>query len=594
MIRIRNLSFRYQGADRNALSDISLHIPEGDFLGIIGSSGAGKSTLTYAMNGVAPHHFPGDFYGEVLIDGLDTVNAGVEQISRRVGSVFQDIDGQMVASVAEDEILFGLENFGVDHREIEDRLEGALAAAGISELRNRTISSLSGGQKQKLAIAAITALRPKIIVLDEPTGELDPRSSRRIFEYLRELNEDLGLTIVAVEQKIMLLCEFAKHLMVMDRGAVVRQGTVDEVLQRPDILKNAGVNIPRVTSLGERLREQGIYTGKLPRDLDQARTMMESCNRRPAPGTPAEGPARNGSGGAAGTTGAAGSTGSGRSGEMLRFERVSFSYAPGGEGTIRDLSFVIGAGEFVALLGENGAGKSTLCRLCNGLLKPSGGRVFLAAQDTRLVKTSLLARRAGYLFQNPDRQLCQNTVREEILFGLDYVLAGMAPEELEAEKQRRLEEMLELFGLDGNRDPFGLSRGERQQTALASVLARRPEILILDEPTTGLDYRECVTIMDLISRLHAGGTTVLMISHDMEVVADYARRILVLNRGALIGDGPVREIMGNAELLGRASLLPAQIPALGMILGGIYRPAFSVEEMAALAAGNGTAAEESR
>jgi energy-coupling factor transport system ATP-binding protein len=592
MIRVRNLSFRYQEADRYALSGINLHVPEGDFLGIIGSSGAGKSTLTYVMNGVAPHHFPGDFYGEALVDGLDTVNAGAEQISRRVGSVFQDIDGQMVASVVEDEILFGLENFGVDHREIEDRLEGALAAAGISELRNRTISSLSGGQKQKLAIAAITALRPKIIVLDEPTGELDPRSSRRIFEYLRELNGDPGITIVVVEQKIMLLCEFVKHLVVMDRGAVVREGTVGQVLQRPDILEKAGVNIPRVTTLGERLRGEGIYTGELPWDLGQARVMMESLPSgalREKEGA-ARDPARDGS---AGRVPAAGT---GKGAEMLRFEGVNFSYPSGGGGIIRDLSFVIEAGEFVALLGENGAGKSTLCRLCNGLLKPSGGRVLLAGQDTRLVKTSLLARRAGYLFQNPDRQLCQNTVREEILFGLDYALAGadMAPEELEAEKQGRLEEMLELFGLDGSRDPFGLSRGERQQTALASVLARRPDILILDEPTTGLDYRECVTIMDLISRLHAGGTTVLMISHDMEVAADYARRVLVLNRGALIGDGPVREIMGNTELLGQASLLPAQIPALGMSLGGDYRFAFTVEEMAALAKGNSVTAEDPR
>jgi energy-coupling factor transport system ATP-binding protein len=282
---------------------------------------------------------------------------------------------------------------------------------------------------------------------------------------------------------------------------------------------------------------------------------------------------------------------------MLRFQEVSFSYAPAGNGgTIRDLSFVIESGEFVALLGENGAGKSTLCRLCNGLLKPSGGRVLLAGQDTRLVKTSLLARRAGYLFQNPDRQLCQNTVREEILFGLDYALAGAAMKsgELEAEKQRRLAEMLDLFGLDGNRDPFGLSRGERQQTALASVLARRPDILILDEPTTGLDYRECLTIMDLISRLHAGGTTVLMISHDMEVVADFARRVLVLSGGVLIGDGPVREIMGDTELLEQASLLPAQIPSLGMALGGAYRRAFTVEEMAGLAAGNSVATEAPR
>jgi energy-coupling factor transport system ATP-binding protein len=294
MITIKDLSFRYAGADRNALSGINLEIPDGDFLGIIGSSGAGKSTLTYALNGVVPHHYAGDFYGSVLISGLDTqpspaslreawgegspldtVDAGVEKLSRLVGSVFQDIDGQMVASVVEDEILFGLENFAVDHAEIEGRLTETLSAAGIPELRKRAISTLSGGQKQKVAIAAITALRPRIIVLDEPSGELDPRSSRKIFEYLKELNEKHGITIIVVEQKIMLLCEFAKRLAVMDSGALVRHGAVSEVLQRPDILEDAGVNIPRVTTLGERLREKGLYVGDLPHDLPQAQIMMK-------------------------------------------------------------------------------------------------------------------------------------------------------------------------------------------------------------------------------------------------------------------------------------------------------------------------------
>jgi energy-coupling factor transport system ATP-binding protein len=275
VIAIKDLSFRYAGAEKNALSGINLEIPDGDFLGVIGSSGAGKSTLTYALNGVIPHHYPGDFYGSVLINSQDTVDAGTENLSRQVGSVFQDIDGQMVASVVEDEILFGLENFAVDHAEIEGRLTGALAAAGIPELRKRAISTLSGGQKQKVVIAAITALRPRIIVLDEPSGELDPRSSRKIFEYLRELNEQHGITIVVVEQKIMLLCEFAKHLVVMDSGALVRQGTVSEVLQRPDILEGAGVNIPRVTTLGEKLRAKGLYAGNLPHDLPQAQLMMK-------------------------------------------------------------------------------------------------------------------------------------------------------------------------------------------------------------------------------------------------------------------------------------------------------------------------------
>ncbi|GHT69907.1 hypothetical protein FACS1894110_20320 [Spirochaetia bacterium] len=276
---------------------------------------------------------------------------------------------------------------------------------------------------------------------------------------------------------------------------------------------------------------------------------------------------------------------------MLRFEQVGFSYpsSAGQETIINDVSFTIKPGEFAALLGENGAGKSTLCRLANGLLKPSAGKVLLGGVDTRKVKTSVLARRAGYLFQNPDRQLCQTSVREEILFGLEYALsdAGLSAAELAAEKQRRCDEMLELFGLDGNRDPFGLSRGERQQTALASVLARRPELLILDEPTTGLDYRECMTIMEIISDLHARGTTILMISHDMEVVSDFARRALVLSRGRLIGDGPVRQIMKDQGLLERASLLPAQIPALALSLGRGFEQVYTVDEMAAAAGGEG-------
>jgi energy-coupling factor transport system ATP-binding protein len=270
---------------------------------------------------------------------------------------------------------------------------------------------------------------------------------------------------------------------------------------------------------------------------------------------------------------------------VLRFEGVRFGY--GGEAVIDNLSFALGRGEFAALLGENGAGKSTLCRLCNGLIKPNAGRVLLADQDTRQVKTSVLARRAGFLFQNPDRQLCKNTVAEEILFGLDYVLEGpggrrLSPEEREGEKKRRLEEMLDLFHLDGRRDPFGLSRGERQQVALAGVLARKPELLILDEPTTGLDYRECTAIMEIISDLNRRGAAVLMITHDMEVAADYARRALVLNRGRLTGDGPIREIMGDRALLEAASLLPAQIPALARLLGPPFSQAFTVEEMLSL------------
>jgi energy-coupling factor transport system ATP-binding protein len=279
---------------------------------------------------------------------------------------------------------------------------------------------------------------------------------------------------------------------------------------------------------------------------------------------------------------------------MLCLEGVGFDY--GGLPVIGDVSFTLERGDFAALLGENGAGKSTLCRLCNGLIKPRRGRVLLGGQDTRQVKASTLARRAAYLFQNPDRQLCKNTVGEEISFGLDFTLdaafpGGISNSRREDEKKRRLEEMLDLFHLDGGRDTFGLSRGERQQLALAGVLARKPEFLILDEPTTGLDYRECTAIMGIISGLNAAGTTILMISHDMEVVADYARRALVLSGGRLIADGPVRRIMGDRTLLEQASLLPAQIPGLARLLGPPFAGAFTVEEMLAVCAdraGEGT------
>jgi energy-coupling factor transport system ATP-binding protein len=269
-----------------------------------------------------------------------------------------------------------------------------------------------------------------------------------------------------------------------------------------------------------------------------------------------------------------------------------------GRAVLNDISFEITQGEFIVLLGENGSGKSTLCKLANGLLKPTTGKVLVSGEDTKTIKVSRIAKKIGYLFQNPDRQLCRNTVREEILFGLEFALGETSSEaktraqkmeaaaEMEAEKKRRCEEMLELFGLDGNRDPFGLSRGERQQCALASVLARRPELLILDEPTTGLDYRECVTIMDKIVSLNSSETTVFMITHDMEVAADFGRRALILCGGELIGDGPIREILRDESLLDRASLLPPQIVSLALrMTDERFKNIFSLDEMAAATEG---------
>ena len=249
MIEIQDLSFTYKNEQKPALQEIRLSVPDGGFLGVIGPAGAGKTTLARAVSGMIPHHYTGDYYGSVKVNGLDTVETSLEEISRLVGMVFQDVDSQIVSPVVEDELLYGLENFGIPREEIPARMEEALRKVGIADLRDRMIGSLSGGQRQKVAIASILALKPRILVLDEPTGELDPRSSRQVFALLKELNEEQGITVIIIEQKIMLLCEFARQLAVLNGGRIVRQGETRDVLAHAEELEKLGVNCPRVTTL---------------------------------------------------------------------------------------------------------------------------------------------------------------------------------------------------------------------------------------------------------------------------------------------------------------------------------------------------------
>ncbi len=256
---------------------------------------------------------------------------------------------------------------------------------------------------------------------------------------------------------------------------------------------------------------------------------------------------------------------------MIAFSQVSFGY-DGGR-TIEDVSFRLEKGEFAAVIGENGAGKTTISKLCNGLLKPVKGSVTVNGMDTKSTRVSRLARSVGFLFQNPDRQICRSTVREEILFGLELTVDDPA------ERALKLEATLSEFGFDGSRNPFSMSRGERQRIALASLMACEPDVMILDEPTTGLDYRECMEIMEKISARNRAGATVLMVCHDMEVVQDFARRVLVVAGGRLIGDGPAEAIMADADLLARASVAPAQIPQLALRLGDRFRGVFTIEQM---------------
>ena len=274
MIQIQDFSFTYKSGETPALQEISLTVPDGGFLGVIGPAGAGKTTLARAIAGMIPHHYPGDFYGSVTVNGLDTVDTSILDLSRLVGTVFQDVESQIISPLVEDEMLYGLENFGVPREEIPGRIDEALAKVGIADLQDRSIASLSGGQRQKVAIASIIALKPRILVLDEPTGELDPRSSRQIFSLLKELNEEQGITVILIEQKIMLLCEFASQLAVLSKGRIIRQGETRDVLSHAEELQALGVNCPRVTTLSRLLTEKTGAEQPVCINLDEAENMV--------------------------------------------------------------------------------------------------------------------------------------------------------------------------------------------------------------------------------------------------------------------------------------------------------------------------------
>lgn len=275
MIEIKDFTFQYREGDEPILRDINLTIPDGTFVGITGAAGSGKSTLTYAINGIIPHCYPGDFYGSVFVEGLDTVETSLTDISQVVGSVCQDIDSQIVTSVVEDEILYGLENFSIPKDEVMPRLEEALEIMGISDLRDRSVDSLSGGQKQKVAVASILALKPKVLVLDEPTAELDPASSLSVYTLLKEYATKHGVTVIVVEQKIALLSEFADMLLIVDNGTIRFNGSPAEVLEHADELLEIGVNCPRSTTLVNTLKDRGLYLGPTVRNVSEAVAVCE-------------------------------------------------------------------------------------------------------------------------------------------------------------------------------------------------------------------------------------------------------------------------------------------------------------------------------
>ncbi len=563
IIKLDDVSFSYGHEAQNALDHVSLAIEKGEFVGVIGPSGAGKSTLAAVMSGAIPHHYTGQLFGATLVDDRDTCEITLTDISRVVGSVLQDIDAQMVAPIVEDEMLFGLENFGIPHDQIEERISQTLTTVGISDLRHREIATLSGGQKQKVAIAAIIAMAPNVLVLDEPTAALDPASSTLVFDTLRQINREHGITVVVIEQKVALLSKYCSRVLVMADGKLAFDGEPHQVFAHASELRQMGVDSPRVARIANSLAEVGL----LPSDqapclnVSEAHQLISSLlANATSKDAPADVPE---------TSPHIPAVPRGVNQEpVVELTDVTFAYPHGGA-SVSNLNMCVYPGELVGIIGQNGAGKTTLTKLLNGLLHPASGTVHMAGMNTADVPTSAIAAKCATLFQNPDRQLCRDTVLDEVAFGLE--LHGVGTDEA----RQRARVAAERFGLPLDESPFSLSRGQRQMVALASVVVLDPQVVLLDEPTSGLDYRECMTVMETVSEMAERGCAVIMVCHDMEVVSDFAQRLVVMADGRILERGDANRIFADDALMRAAYVEPPQVVALSKELARDVSPRFA-------------------
>ncbi len=504
-IRVGRLTYWYPGTGRAALDEVDLEVERGEFILLVGSSGSGKSTLLRALNGLVPRYHGGRFSGSVEVGGLSTMEQSIAEMARVVGLVFQDPERQAIMSRVDNEAAFGLESLGIPSGEIPDRVASALRAVGLEGRSDDMVSELSSGQAQRLALASVLAMEPEVLALDEPTSQLDPSTAKEFLAYLDRERRQRGVTVLIAEHRLERCLPLADRVVVLDEGRVTFDGTPAEFI-RMEWEKARDVALTSLIEVVHRLPDP-------PRDLEEARDRFLGLLRR-GDVEPRRTPSKD--------VGDA----------VVTVEGVRFSYDPGVE-VLKGVDLDLNSGEVLALVGPNGSGKTTVARHLNGLLRSASGRVSIRGRDVADRTVADLSREVALLTQNPGDYLFERSVRAELHLTARY-------RELEGEEAKEeIARVNQELGLDDFMERFSwdLSAGQRQRVALGALLVGAPKVLVLDEPTRGMDGAHKDGLADFARRQAASGGSVLLITHDMEFAARAADRFAVLEDGRVVVEG---------------------------------------------------------
>lgn len=537
LVRVRELSLRYPYAERPALREVSFSLAQGERVLLLGPSGGGKSSLALCLNGLIPHSVEAEVGGSVCVLGRDTRHVGPADLARHVGIVFQDPESQFCTLTVQDEIAFGLENLKLPHAEMDARIDRALEQVGMEGHRRTRLDRLSGGMKQRIAIAAALAMRPALLILDEATSNLDPAGTVDLYRLVRQLvSENPDLTFLLIEHQLDALIDLIDRVLVLDKEGCLRFDLPPRELfdKHGDTWQELGIWQPTATVLARHLKRKNFNLPDFPLTVPQ---VIHDLRRLPAARDAATVWARNGAG-----------AGPGPETEFaVQLRDVSFHY-PNGFTALQNTNLAVRRGEILALLGGNGAGKTTLAQIMVGLLRPQRGVVRILGEEVTNANVRDLVHRCGFVFQNPEHQFVTDRVLDELTFGFEGNGTAIP----------RAHELLKRFGLTekSEANPFELSQGEKRRLSVATMLVSDKPLLVLDEPTFGQDAKNSRELSAHMRQLNRAGTTLVLLTHDMELVWELAHRAAVMMDGKVVKVAPVQEIFADAALLQQAKLEP--------------------------------------